>query len=234
MVRSISTNGLNTLAQRLGNEPVTIIEVQWAPGLPPQSFADRTLSDDIPGKIVEMGSLDNVVDMTHSNSSQEITITLDDTDGSLKALYDMYDVHKAPVSIYQYFTGLDLSDKFLVFSGLINTPVMWSEVDRTLKITVVSQIEDLEVGFSAEEGDFPYIPAEFVGKAWPMVFGTVQDCPAVQVYPALQACTLTGVGILTGIPNGNTAGGEVALDLPLYANGTKWASSYRRRSVGNP
>ena len=74
--------------------------------------------------------------------------------------------------LYQWFTGLDLSDKFLVFAGRINTPVSWNERDRTVKITVVSQIEDKEIGFSAEEGNFPYIPSDLVGKAWPMVFGT--------------------------------------------------------------
>ena len=55
----------------------------------------------------------------------------------------------------------------------------WSERDRTVKITVLSQIEDLECGFSAEEGNFPYLPADLVGKAWPMIFGLVYDCPAV-------------------------------------------------------
>ena len=70
----------------------------------------------------------------------------------------------------------------------------------------------MEVGFSAEEGDFPYLPADLVGKAWPMIFGTVQDCPALQVNKAVEACTLAGVGIITG--QAAHAG------LPLYENGT--------------
>ena len=69
-----------------------------------------------------------------------------------------HDVHKRKVRIYQWFTGLDPSDMFLVFVGWINTPTSWSERDRTVKITVVSRIEDLEIGFSVGGGEFSLCP----------------------------------------------------------------------------
>ena len=52
----------------------------------------------------------------------------------------------------------------MTFVGLINSPVSWSERDRTVKITVLSQIEDLECGFSAEEGNFPLHPGRPGGQ----------------------------------------------------------------------
>ena len=58
MVRNISSNALTTLAQRLGNEPITIVEVDWADGVVPRLYADRTISTAagmIPGAIVEVG-----------------------------------------------------------------------------------------------------------------------------------------------------------------------------------
>ena len=77
---------------------------------------------------------------------------------------------------------------------------------------MVSQIEDKEIGFSAEEGNFPYIPSDLVGKAWPMVFGTVYDYPAVQMPMAVTGVTLGGVGIITDE--------DAYLNSPLYGNGT--------------
>ena len=75
-----------------------------------------------------------------------------------------------------------------------------------------SQIEDKEIGFSAEEGKFPYIPSDLVGKAWPMVFGTVYDYPALHIPFGVSGITLQGVGILTDE--------DAYLNSPLYGNGT--------------
>ena len=101
--------------------------------------------------------------------------------------------------MYQYFSGLDLADKFLLFSGTINTPVTWSDRDRTVKFTILSQLEDLEIGFSAEEGQFPYLPSDLVGKTWPMVFGTAVNYQALQINKAVKGTTLAGVGVLSGM-----------------------------------
>jgi len=185
------------LAARCGNEPITIIEVDWVDGTT-AVYADRTVGG-IPGRIVEVGDLDNVVNVSANSGSQELAVTLDDTDGTIKAIFDSHDVHKRTARVYQYFTGLDLTDKFLLFSGKISSPISWSERDRTVKFTILSQLEDKEIGFSAEEGQFPYLPADMVGKAWPMLFGKVVNCPTLQVNKAVTGTTLTGCGIISGL-----------------------------------
>ena len=210
-MRSISAAGLAKLAERHGNEPITIMEVDWVPGRAPRSYADRDV-DTIPGRIIEVGDLDNVIGVSQNNSSQSLDVTLDDTDGTIKAIFDGHDVHKRTARVYQWFEGLDLADKFLLFSGKISSPVVWNERDRTVKFTVVSQLEDREIGFSAEEGQFPYLPADLVGKAWPMIFGTVQDCPALQINHAVTGTTLTGVGVI--------AGSDLYGRFPLYNTGS--------------
>ena len=220
-MRNISDDSLTVLAQRLGNEPISIVEIEWIAGRP-VSYADRTVGI-IPGKLLEVGDIDNVVDLSNSTNSAQLNLSLDDTDGSLKAIFNSVDIQNRPVRLYQWFEGLPLSDKFLVFSGRILTPISWSEHDRSLKITAVSQIEDLEVGFSAEEGDFPYIPSELVGKAWPMIFGTVLDYPALAVNFAIEGVSLNPVGILTGIEN--------FIDSPLYENGTNKSQTSNASSV---
>ena len=182
-MRNISTAGLTKLAARCGNEPITLIEVDWVAGTT-AVYADRTVGT-IPGRIIEVGDLDDAVNISGNSDSQELTITLDATDGSIKAILDSHDVHKRDARVYQYFTGLALSDKFLLFSGKISSPIVWNERDRTVKVTILSQLEDREVGFSAEEGQFKYLPAEMVNKPWPLIFGTVINNPCLPVTTAI-------------------------------------------------
>lgn len=197
MVRAISAGGLAKLATLYATEPITIVEVDWIAGDDPISYADRDVQF-INGRILDMSELDNIVSITNSNNSQEITITLDDTDGSIKAILDAHDVHKRTVNVYQWFDGLALSDKFLLFRGQISSPVTWRERNKQVSFTIVSQLEDKEIGFSAEEGQFPYLPKDLVGKPWPMIFGKCLDVPALQINKAVTGSTLCGVGIYSG------------------------------------
>lgn len=208
-MRNISATALAKLGQRLGNEPIVIIECDWT-DTHTASYADRDVGG-IPGRILEVGNLDNVVAVTNNSTSQAIELTLDDTDGSIKTIFNQVDVHKCPVRVYQYFEGLDVGDKFLLFAGKLSSPVAWNERDRTVRFSVISQLEDREIGFSAEEGQFPTMPANLVGKPWPVIFGLVQDCPALRMNDAVQGTTLTGVGVVTGL--------EAHRNQPLYSNG---------------
>lgn len=212
MARSISANALVELAKTHGTEPIMILSVEWAgPSTLPQWYADREVGA-YPGKILEIGGLDNVVGVSLNNTSQEIDVTLDDTDGSIKELFNAHDVHKRTARLYQYFYGLALSDKFLIFSGEISSPITWDERDRTVKFSIVSQIEDKEVGFSPEEGQFEWLPSAMVGKPWPLVFGTVLDVPALQINEAVSGVTLCGVGVIAGV--------AYLSSMPLFNNGS--------------
>jgi len=207
-MRNISAGGLAKLAQSKGTEPIIIVEVDWGDG--PVAYADRDIGTSVKGRILEVGDLDNVIDVLNSNSSQELSVVLDDTDGTIKGILDTQDIHQRDVRVYQWFQGLDLSDKFLLFAGKLSSPVGWSEADRTVSFTVISQLEDKEFGFSAEEGQFPFIPKDLVGEPWPVIFGKVLDCPALQINQAVSGSTLCGVGILSGegLHNDVALGGE--------------------------
>jgi hypothetical protein len=206
---------LAKLAERCGNEPITIVEIDWVDGKT-TAYADRTIGP-IPGRIVEVGDLDDAVNVSGNSGSQELALTLDDTDGTIKTILDAHDVHKRDARVYQYFTGLDLSDRFLLFSGKLSSPIIWNERDRTVKVTILSQLEDREIGFSAEEGQFEYLPAEMVNKPWPIIFGTVINNPCLAIVPAITGTTLTPVGILDGaeqmllLPTSNDVDFEISL-----------------------
>lgn len=194
MPRQINANALAKLAEQYGTEPVTIIEVQWVEDGPFVPYADKDVQG-IPGKIIEISPIDAIVQITRNSDSQELSIKLDDTDGTLKEIIDSNNIHNRPVRVYQWFEGLDLDDKFVVFLGYINTPIEWNERDRTLTFSVISSVDGLTVGFSIEEGAFANPPAELVGRPWPLVFGTAVNVPALRLVPITSGRLLTGVGI---------------------------------------
>jgi len=197
MARNISAASLTKLATNLGTEPINIVEIQWVPNGPRDTYADRDIAaSNIKGKILEVGPIDDVVQVSGGGQSQQFSVVLDDTDGSLKQILDTTDIHKRSCWIYQWFEGLATSEKFLIFKGEINSPVEWNEGDRTVSFDVISKIEDVEVGFSIEEGNFVSPPEDLIGKPWPLCFGTVINVPALQIQSVRQGILATGVGIM--------------------------------------
>lgn len=196
-MRNLSAAALAEIANDFGSEPITIVEIQWVPGGPRMAYADRDITG-ARGKIIELPELDSVLSVTGGTDSHQIGLVLDDTDGHIKSIFNANDIHKRPVWVYQWFEGLPVADKFLIFKGQINSPVEWSEEEQVFRFDVVSKIEDKEIGFSAEEGQFPQIPADLIGKPWPMIFGTCQDVPALSINRTVEGTTQQGVGILSG------------------------------------
>lgn len=198
MARSLNAAALSKIATDYGTEPINIIGIQWVSGGPYQLYSDRDIGTSVKGAILELSEIDNVVTASLGSDSQEISVVLDDTDGSLKNIFDHNDIHKRDVIVYQWFEGLSLDDRFILFTGKINSPVVWNEGEQTLSFDVINQLEDLEVGFSAEEGQFPQIPDELIGEPWPVVFGTVIDLPALNINKTITGTTQQGVGIISG------------------------------------
>jgi hypothetical protein len=177
-MRNISTASLAKLTQRKGTEPCNIVEIQWQKDGPTSLYADKGV-EGMEGRVLVLDSFEDVINVSKSGTSQSVNITLDDSDGALKQIFNNADIHKKKVWIYQWFTGIPLSDKILLFLGVIASPVVWKEGDRTLSFSVISQSEDLEVGFSPEEGSFPTMPQGLIGTAWPLVFGKVSKIPGI-------------------------------------------------------
>jgi len=199
-MRQLTAAALAKIAESYGTEPINIVEIDWEPGVP-AAYADKRLTVGnvtIPGSILRLSNLDSVLDVFRANTSQAIDMTIDDSDGTIKNFIDTKDVHQIQVRVYQFFDGMALSDKFLVFAGRLNSPLRWSEATRTFSFGVLSQIEDKEFGFSPEEGEIPGLPSGLIGRPWPSIFGTVLDVPAVNIGQSVTGSTLCGVGYVAG------------------------------------
>jgi hypothetical protein len=180
-MRTLSAAAVDAIAKKQGGEPLNIVQINWTQGHI-GFYADRTITEfNIEGKILQLGQIENVVNVSKNTNSQSVALLLDDDDLRLKAIYNVVDIHKRPVKIWQWFSGLHFTDRFLIFEGEISSPIVWKESDRTLSFDVVSKIEDKEIGYSPEEGAFDLIPDDMLGKAWPLPFGTVIRVPSLRM-----------------------------------------------------
>lgn len=176
------------------SKPLIIIEVAWN-GNTKHRYADYTVPGYASARILELTGLDNVINISNNSTSQQVTIKLDDTNGTILNIMQIVDVHLKPVWVYQWFEALDVGNEFLLFKGYINSPLEWNEGDRTVSFTVLSQVDGQEVGFSPEEGHFTNLSPEMVGVAWPMTFGTVQGVRALRLTTLMDGVLLDGFGI---------------------------------------
>jgi len=191
-MKIVTGNTQTALDTAHGTEPVLIVEIIWDTGAS-RFYADKDVFD-ILGKLLEVSSVE--VMATSNRSNQTVTIKIDDTDGEIKQVIDNVNVHKVKCRIYQAYTTLLFTDKFLLFEGLINTPFVWDETDRSLELTVNSELESYEVGFSPEEGQLDFVSPDFIGKPWPLCFGDVVHVPAQKVHQVLTGTLLERIGIV--------------------------------------
>lgn len=178
-MKQLTSNSTTTLATKTGTEPIIVVSIHWERGSSKfLSYADKDWLT-IPGKILEVSGLEGGIS-TKSGNGGSVNITLDDTDGSIKEIIDTNDIHKVKVEIFQCYQTLTWADRILLFGGELSSPIEWSEGERNVRFTVVTRIEDNQVGFSPEEAQFPFLTQDAIGKPWPLAFGNVVNLPATK------------------------------------------------------
>jgi hypothetical protein len=161
-----------------------------------RKYADKDYLG-IEGKILEVAGLDAIVKLGSAGATGSLSITLDDTDSSIKTLLNTNDIHKRPARVYQIYEGLVETDKFLLFSGEVSSPITWDEGSRQVSFDIVSTIEDKQIGFSPEEGEFDFIADSAIGVPWPLAFGSVIRVPATRITEGVRGTSLTRYGQIT-------------------------------------
>ncbi|MCK9570334.1 hypothetical protein M0R72_15415 [Candidatus Pacearchaeota archaeon] len=197
-MRTIPATVLPYLQTQYGSEPIFIVEVAWSRDTSNRiAYSDQKIEDaayPYP-TLVELENFDTSLRIQGASDSQSTTVTLDDTDGSLRSILDIQDIQKCPCWIYQTFKGLPYTERILLFSGEISSPINWDEGSRTLQFTIATKTTETDVAFSMEEGDFPNVPEDALGKVWPLIFGTVCHMQAVQVRSPRKGYLARGEGI---------------------------------------
>ena len=183
------------VATKLGTEPINILVVKWGYTGPPIRYADKNFNG-AQGKILSLSGLDSAIKTSSAGAAGSLSVTLDDTDGSIKTILNSFDAHKGVVKLYQSYQATPGSES-LLFTGKINTPLEWSEGDRAITLEVVADIENKELGFSPEEGEFDFIAPSAIGKAWPLCFGSPLRVPAVLITEAIRGTSLTRYGLIS-------------------------------------
>ena len=192
-MRNLAPAVLAKIAQTQGIEPINIVRVYWTSN-GYIDYADRQV-EAVQGKLLTLSEVEDVIDIQGNSTSTSVSLSLDDTDGSLKEIFNNVDINRKRVIILQWFADLPLNTAFSVFEGEIASPISWSENDRVLKFDVLSKLEDREVGFSAEEASFDWVPGHLVGQAWPLIFGTVNGLPGLQFSENPQGLSGESIGI---------------------------------------
>jgi hypothetical protein len=195
-MRTINATALAEIQKQYGIESIIVVRVYWGDGRY-TDYSDKAYPDyGVEGRILSLGGFDDVVSLSGSKNSASVSLTLSDHDGALKNIFNTTDLHKLKAEVLQWFHGIPLSEAFVILDGVINTPIVWKEGDRTLEITVMTLLENLELGFSPDESYFQSIPANLLGEPWPLVFGRNLLVRTLQITETPTVLTAEGFGIV--------------------------------------
>ena len=187
-MKTVSSDVQTRLSQNLGTRPINIVQIGTL------KYSDHDFQG-IKGGIISLGVLDQQSNDDNSSASTNISVTLDDSSGELKHLFDTSDLYKLRAVVYQCFEDLPEQQKFIVVDGIVNTPVEWDEGKRTFRFDIVSNLEQKETGFSLDEALAKFIPNTILGKPLPMVFGSCRRVPAVTMTEEVKGILLEPFGI---------------------------------------
>lgn len=188
-MRTIPAAAQAILDTAYGVESNLIVRVWWN-GVTPYDYSDK-VSGTL-GRILSISGLDDVIGIDGSSNSASVSVVVDDASNDILSIINQNDTHKVKAQVLQWFEGLDPADAFVLFTGEVNTPLQWSEGERTFSFTILNQLENLELGFSLEEGIVNGIPVTAYGKPFPLVFGSVLKVPALELSESPSGITAQG------------------------------------------
>jgi hypothetical protein len=196
LVRPITATARAEIKTELGTNPFIVIAVDWTNNESYEYYADRD-DKNAEGKIISLSGLESALKLQGGGQTFNVTVTLDDTDGTIQERLEVIDIHKVRCKIYQDFVGLAESHRILLFDGELNSPIIWDDSTRQFTFTIVNETEDREVGFSPEQADADFVTPDAIGVAWPLCFGNVVRVPAVKITTTQRGQALTFYGLIT-------------------------------------
>lgn len=171
MPRVTTANLKNHLLQRLATKPIIHFYIYWT-----NTFNTRYSSTD---KLVSVGPVTTQSREDYTGSVGTCTLTIDDTDHTLKTLIDSNQLEDSYGEIDLTFDDTP-GEQIVLLLGRI-TDLSWGEGERTLTLTLESEVHSEEIGFTPTEEEYPDLNPDANNIPWPLIFGTPAHVPAVHV-----------------------------------------------------
>jgi len=179
-MRSLTGNTETKSQTHLGTEPVIIIKVQWDSST--AYYADKDISFGgivANGRILEFSPVSSTGKQDSAGEVSSASVTLDDTDGSLKHIVNTEIIEGTTVTVYHHYVGLAESDLVVLLHGKAVGDIDWNEGERILTFGIESYIDDAEVGYTGEQCSPAGVNVDAQSQMWPICFGTCLKVPAV-------------------------------------------------------
>lgn len=161
----------------LAVEPIVKISIEW--GASTVVYSDKTDTGE-KGTILNFDVVTLQGRIGSAGSIGSVNVTLDDTDGTLKTLYDTDQIEGRKCTVTQVFTG-GLTKSRTILVGRICADINWSEGERALTFSIESIFADNQIGYAPKDGDYAWLHPDAIGIPWPICFGSVLRVPAVRV-----------------------------------------------------
>jgi len=166
----------------LATEPIIIIQIDWTGGTEYYGYKTFTLGAwTVQGSITEFSAISSQGKQDVTGEVSSVSVTLDDSDGSLKTKVDTEIIEGKSCTVYHHYEGNAQSDATVILKGRIAGDTLWLEGERTLDFDIESYVEVENIGYAAEAGDFSDLWSEAEGVTWPFSFGTTLNTPALRV-----------------------------------------------------
>lgn len=183
-MRTLTANTITQINTNLGTEPITIIKIEWASPIGTKYYSDKTFvldSLNCEGRILNLSTLDSIIKTQTYGNINEATLSLDDTDGELKTIFDSVNLVDSVITIYHHYEGLSESDLTSILVGKIQSPISWDEGTRTLELNILTSPSSSDFLLELKETNSDFLNEEDIGKIFPLGFGTNLRVPCTKV-----------------------------------------------------
>lgn len=221
-MKVITTAAQTAAAARLAVKSLVIIKIDWPSGTVYYADRDYTFgANTCLGRIVELGSIDSQQKATNFAGLTSVSVTLDDSDSSIKSKVNTDLIEGTPVTVYYHFDSLTTTDAVVMLTGKIQGDVQWSEGERKLSFTADSDsYSNTLISFAPQLTDVAGMSSNAIGRTWPLCFGKPIKVPAVELFRLAQSTIAVSVGsipsyVLT-LEDGSDFAQNTSIQIDVY------------------
>src|SRR3989304_1800582 len=189
-MRTLTSAKTTALGKDQGYDPQPILKIEWGGTLGTKYYGPQELTIgtiQIVDRLVSAGEANFQVAVDRGGSVASFAVEIADTDKTLLAFMKTVNIAGKGVTLLHHMqatgnvTAQAQADLLEMTKGKIGGEISWRDSDRVLRFDVVTSVRSDQVGHASEEGAFVGLAARAVGQAWPVVYGSVKDVPALKI-----------------------------------------------------